>query len=327
MHIINEDTSVMERKLYGGIMGLCVADAMGVPVEFYQRETLKQNPVVDMRSFGTYNQPAGTWSDDTSLTLCLLDSLSRGLDLYDIMDRFQNWIDRGEYTPYGEVFDVGAGTRKALDRYALGIPPRLCGGMDERDNGNGSLMRILPLLFYLRQRFGSMFHTLDMAYAVIHDVSSLTHAHKRSQMACGIYLVIANFIMDGKDIVQAVQQGMDQAMLYYKAKTEFTDETIQYARLEQSDFSGFMEAEIRSTGYVVDTLEASIWCLLTTHSYQECILKAVNLGDDTDTVASVAGGLAGLYYGYQSIPIAWLDTLARREFVEELCEKFYRQEI
>jgi len=134
----------MANNILNGIMGLCVADALGVPVEFVDRETLLKNPVVDMRSYGTYNQPVGTWSDDTSMTLCLADSLSRGLDYDSIMKNFMRWINEGEFTPHGEVFDVGNATRRALGRFEKGAAPLNCGGTSDNDNGNGSLMRILP---------------------------------------------------------------------------------------------------------------------------------------------------------------------------------------
>lgn len=112
----------MQNVITSGIMGLCVGDALGVPVEFIDRNTLRNNPVVDMRAYETHNQPAGTWSDDTSMTLCLLDSLSGGLDYDDIMEKFLRWLHHGEYAPHGEVFDVGITTQNALNRYSGGAP-------------------------------------------------------------------------------------------------------------------------------------------------------------------------------------------------------------
>ena len=126
----------MRNRILDGVMGLCVADALGVPVEFNSREKLKANPVTDMRAYGTHNQPSGTWSDDTSMTLCLLDSLSEGLDYKDVMVKVKSWLTEGKYTPHGEVFDVGIATRQAVSRYMTGVEPLLCGGVGERDNGN-----------------------------------------------------------------------------------------------------------------------------------------------------------------------------------------------
>ena len=311
----------MSNNITNAIMGLCVADALGVPVEFMQRSKLKADPVIDMRAYGTYNQPAGTWSDDTSMTLCLLDSLANGLDYDDIMKKFHQWFDEGAYTPYGETFDVGNATRKAINRYASGTAALECGGKAEGDNGNGSLMRILPILFYLQSQYGSEIN--EEAFDIIHKVSSLTHAHQRSLIACGIYICIASEITQGIGLKAAIQTGTQKAMQYYRNNPEFTHELKHYARLENKDFEKLPEEQIKSSGYVVDTLEAALWCLLNTDNYRDCVLKAVNLGEDTDIVAAVAGGLAGLYYGYESIPQEWLAAIAKRDYIEGLCDNLH----
>jgi len=311
----------MGNNIIDGIMGLCVADALGVPVEFVDRKTLRNEPVVDMRSYGTHNQPRGTWSDDTSMTLCLLDSLSSGLDYDDIMKKFLEWISQGAYTPHGEVFDVGISTRKALKRFLDGTLPLECGGITEQDNGNGSLMRILPILFYLQSIHGTEFKEMDEVFNVIHNTSSLTHAHKRSQIACGIYISIASKLIGDRSLNTAVRFGIYEAMEYYKKHPGFTEELQHFKRLEEKNFDKIPEKQIKSSGYVVDSLEAAVWCLLKTKSYRDCVLKAVNLGEDTDTVAAVAGGLAGLHYGYESIPKEWLAVIIKRDYIESLCIK------
>ncbi|MGH4120933.1 ADP-ribosylglycohydrolase family protein [Clostridium sp.] len=311
----------MENNLLNGIMGACVADALGVPVEFVNRETLSKEPVTYMRSYGTHNQKAGTWSDDTSMTLCLIDSLSKGLDYKDIMTNFIKWINSGEYTPYGEVFDVGNATRKALRRFEGGKAPLDCGGLSENDNGNGSLMRILPTLFYIRSIYGEEFTENDDAMNIIHEVSALTHAHKRSTIACGIYISVANMLIGSMDVLSGVEMGIKNAINYYKRHDEFAGELYHYNRLSDMFFSETPINSIKSSGYVVDTLEAAIWCLLNTKNYKDCVLLAVNLGEDTDTVAAVAGGLAGLYYGYDSIPKEWISVIAKREYIERLCNE------
>ena len=138
-------------------MGLCVGDALGVPVEFMDREALKKDPVVDFRGYGSHHQPIGTWSDDTSLTLCLMDSLKSGFNEKEIMSRFAAWYQKGEFSPHGEAFDVGITTRQSILRYLSGTPAAACGGTSEQENGNGALMRILPLVFYLRAEIGTDF--------------------------------------------------------------------------------------------------------------------------------------------------------------------------
>jgi len=172
----------------------------------------------------------------------------------------------------------------------------------------------------------------------IHNISSLTHAHRRSHIACGIYCLIANHILNypqekqKNSLKKAIEAGLFEAKgdkqhrgLYDDRLEEYEKELKEhYKRLFQKNFAKLPEEKIKSSGYVVDTLEAAIWCLLNTNNYKDCILKAVNLGEDTDTVAAVAGGLAGMYYGINDIPTEWLSQLARRDYIEELCLEFFR---
>lgn len=312
----------MKDRILGGIIGLGAGDAVGVPVEFRGRDVLQRDPVTDMRGFGTYNQPPGTWSDDTSMTLCLLDSLSSGLDYTDIMEKFRLWFVEGRYTPYGEVFGVGRTTRGAITRFIGGMPALESGGDAEQDNGNGSLMRILPLVFYLQNMFGGNFFKNEAAVRIIHNVSSLTHAHKQSRIACGVYLSFAGTLLSGMRLRDAFDLAVARAWEYYEQHGEYAAELQKFRRLAGSGFKNIPEPAIKSGGYVLDTLEAAVWCLLNTDSYEECVLKAVNLGEDTDTVAAVAGGLAGIYYGIDGIPEKWKNQLAKLDYIESLCLKF-----
>ena len=261
----------MRNYVLDGIMGLCVADALGVPVEFMERRSLKRNPVVNMREYGTYNQPKGTWSDDTSMTLCLLDSLSNGLDYDNIMTKFLDWFKKGEYTPYGQAFDIGNGTRRALMRFEEGTPALECGGKSDHENGNGSLMRILPIVFYLRSKYGRDFTSKDEAFQIIHNISALTHAHKRSKIACGIYISIASELFKEVDLKGAIESGIYKAMEYYRNQNEFAEELNHYRRIESKDFEKTNIDKIKSSGYVVHTIEAAIWCLLNTKNYKDCV--------------------------------------------------------
>ena len=313
----------MNNKILSGIIGLAVADALGVPVEFKTRSYLKRNPVTDMIGYGTYNQPPCTWSDDTSLTLCLLDSLRNGLDYEDIMKKFYSWYRVAEYTPHGNVFDVGTTTNAAISRYARGVPALECGGKRDEDNGNGSLMRILPLSFYLRGKYGDNYTENPEVYQIIHNVSSLTHAHPKSLIACGIYLTIAECLFDAKDLNKAIYTGLTKADEFYH-KHPFSRFLKHFNKLYNLDFDTLSEDFIDSGGYVIPTLEAALWCLLNTDSYEKCVQKAVNLGNDTDTVAAVAGGLAGLFYGYEAIPEKWIKQIHRLDYIKELCLVVFR---
>jgi len=309
----------MEDKILAGILGLCVGDALGVPVEFNTRKSLEKDPVTDMRGYGTYHQPPGTWSDDTSMALCLLDSLAGGLDYEDIMQKFMLWFRKGNYSPHGKVFDIGMATKRALDRYADGTEPLRCGGTSGSDNGNGSLMRTLPLAFYLRSRYGSRYTDNNEAFDTIHNVSSLTHAHKISLIACGIYLSVAECLFEAEDLKRGISSGIGKAKNFYEKDTKYALELSFYDRIFKDDFAEIPQSKINSSGHVVDTLEAALWCLLNTDSYEECVLKAVNLGEDTDTVAAIAGGLAGMYYGVDAIPLKWINQIARLGYIKDMC--------
>lgn len=314
-----------------GLWGLMVGDALGVPAEFKDREMLRRMPVMMMNGFGTHWQEVGTWSDDTSMTLATMDSLCHGLDYENMMKRFKDWLFYNkEYTPHGEVFDVGGVCRRAIKNYKMGFDVLECGIDEEGSNGNGSLMRILPaVLFVLKDGKVLDENTLE----VIHNVSKLTHAHPISLTGCGIYAFLVEELLKaepGADVCEILQKGIDRAFFMYENGEDayLAASLRQYRRMENlSEFRQLEEKEIRSTGFVVHTLEAAVWCLLTTNSFKECVLNAVNLGGDTDTVAAVAGSLAGYVYGRNEengIPQEWMKQLSRFEWLEGKVKKFYK---
>lgn len=305
-----------ESKVKAVIVGHAIGDALGVPVEFMSREELKEKPVVDMQGFGTYPVPMGAWSDDTSMSLCALDAMNgKKLNFDKVMVNFGRWYYKGLYTPTGEVFDVGNTCSIAIDNYFIRNDGWAeCGIVHEDSNGNGSLMRINPFVLYTYK-----LHTdIERKIHIIEMASGLTHAHKRSKMACGIYAFILWALLKKPD-KKSVLIGLNKAKDYYKN----CEELNYYNRLFSQTFNETKQEDIKSGGYVVDSLEASIWCLLTTSNYKECVLKAVNLGKDTDTIAAIAGGLAGALYGYDAIPEDWLNSLIKRNYIEELCKKAF----
>ena len=303
-------------KIKSIMVGHAVADALGVPVEFCSREELENKPVTEMLGFGSYSVPAGSWSDDTSMSLCALASLVRGVVDYDeIMQNFGKWYYNDEFTPAGEMFDVGNTCSFAIHNYhKANCSYKECGLDDVRSNGNGSLMRIHPFVLYAHYKMMPLKDWEPMIF----EASALTHAHDRSKLACGIYSYILLHIL-AEPNTKAVNTALRRAALHYQDHKEFDC----YARLFDADFANLDVSEIRSSGYVVDTLEAAVWCLLTTNNYKDCVLKAVNLGNDTDTVAAIAGGLAGALYGYETIPQEWRDTLIKRVDIEAMCEQAY----
>lgn len=296
------------------MLGHAVADALGVPVEFKGREALRKNPVVGMRGFGTHHVPAGAWSDDTSMALCAFDALCHEDWSFDsVMENFVAWFERGEFTPTGICFDVGRTSMKAiLDSICNQKPALKCGCDAEYDNGNGSLMRIHPFVLYAHAKE----LPLDEWIGLIKDASAITHAHERSKVGCLIYAFVLMQLLRENS-----KEGVLSGLRRTKCELQDCEEICHYGRIFESGFAYLDESEIRSSGYVVDTLEAALWCILTTESYKECVLKAVNLGEDTDTVAAVAGGLAGALYGYDAIPEEWRDVLIKRDAIEDLCER------
>ena len=307
-----------------GIMGVVVGDALGCPVQFESREEVARHPVTGMRGYGTFNLPEGSWTDDSSLTIALLESIRRvgEIDLDDIMGNFMKCLYDGEFTPYGESYDIGRGTMQAINRYKKNRKAKKCGGDEEWNNGNGSLMRIMPACLYCSVMESSGMYSDRDAIDVIHSVGGLTHAHIRSNIACGLYFFMAKYILFREGSLQErIQEGLTQGFAFYESYLADKENLHYYDRLKDLEaFKSLPADKIKSTGYVVDALEAAVWSLITTDSFDQALLKAVNLGDDTDTVGAIAGGLAGLYYGYDSIPEDWLSAIKRREWIEEMCE-------
>lgn len=271
----------MKERLKDAIYGLAVGDALGVPYEFSNRGEFVCE---DMIGYGTHNQPKGTWSDDTSMTLATCMSIkNKGkVDIKDIRKEFEEWMFRNKYTPFGKVFDCGNTCSNAI------YDKKGCD--DEWSNGNGSLMRIIPLAF-----------VENISDEEIENVSAITHAHKISKEACVYYVRIAIDLLNGIELKTSIQNNIPEGSIYDSL-------------LWMEDYS---EDEIVSSGYVVDSFEAAIWCLMKTNTYRDCVIKAVNLGRDTDTIAAIAGGLAGILYGYDAIPKEWIDSLQQKEMIEE----------
>lgn len=272
------------RTLRDAVYGLAVGDALGLPVQFEERGSFH---VEKMTGYGTYNMAPGTWSDDTSLTLATCDSikLMGRIDLEDLMCCMTDWYKNGKYTPDGKSFDVGMTTGAALSRGE--------GLSDEASNGNGSLMRIIPLAFLP-----------EVTDDEIREVSALTHGHRISKSACVTYIHIARELLQGRSIKEAVETAVNDGIEESLFKNLLT-------------ISSLPVEQIKSTGYVADTLEAAIWTLENTDNFKDAVMTAVNLGDDTDTVGAVTGALAGIIYGYDAIPAEWLKDLRRKDLINK----------
>jgi ADP-ribosylglycohydrolase len=306
-----------------GLWGVIIGDAIGLPVQFSEREERVKNPVTTMTGNGMFNKPKGFWSDDGALTLATADALSQGDSLPLIMECFAAWLYHGAYTQDGKAYDMGQTTLTAIRNYQRGLPVDRCGGRSLYDNGNGSLMRILPVVLWLRAKYTSGFIADPEARSTLHAISALTHAHPIAMMACGLYASIADGLLDGSPIPKAIDTGVRRAMDIYNRDPIFQSHTVHFESIGDSQkLKRKAVSKIKSGGYVVETLEASLWCFLNTTSYQEAVLKAVNLGHDTDTTAAVCGGLAALAYGPDSIPGEWIESIPRLDVGLDILHRF-----
>ncbi|MBD3393378.1 MAG: hypothetical protein GF418_14725, partial [Chitinivibrionales bacterium] len=306
-------TDKLSASLYASIAG----DALGVPVEHSTRQELALTSVKNMLGYGRYDQPEGTWSDDSSMILCTMESLCKGYNLDDIGKTFCSWLFESRWTASGYVFDSGLTTFVALESIRSDQKnARESGGGGPDDNGNGSLMRILPAALYFSNE-----DTPGMLEK-IHEVSAITHAHPRAKAGCGIYALIVRALLESADKAEALARALEEAREYYKSDPAFQPEMKHYERLLAARIPGLDAAEIQSSGYVVHTLEAAVWCLFKASDTKSILLEAVNLGLDTDTTGTVAGGLAGLAHGLEGVPAVWLSSLARKDEIDALITQF-----
>ncbi len=282
---------IRDRAL-GGFLGLAVGDALGTTLEFERRD---QHPrLVDITGGGPFGLPRGCWTDDTAMALALADSLvaSENLNCRDLMDRFVAWWQNGEYSPTGHCFDIGVTTRQALDRYCRTGDP-LAGSTDPKTAGNGSLMRLSPVAL----RFWSDRTRLESAAA---QQSRTTHGAQEAVDGCRAFAGLLADSISGKPRRDVL------------ARRSF-EGAWAIAEVLDGSWRGRSRDQIRSSGYVVHTLEAALWSVARTADFRNAVLLAANLADDADTVAAVTGQLAGAIYGLSGIPEQWLDQIAWKD--------------
>lgn len=308
---------VKDDKVKNGILGFIIGDAVGVPYEFKKREDIDK---VEMKGYGTHNVEKGTWSDDSSMVIATMQSIidnNGNINYEDIMNNFVLWNYKGEFTPNGITFDIGNTTYKAIrnyyyrDEFEIYKDPIKCGINEFYDNGNGSLMRILPIAYYC------FYKEIDEKeiYSIVKNISSLTHSHNISIMGCYIYVLFVIQLLKG------CSKESSYSYIKHSNYDMFDIETKRYYdRLLNNDISLLDSSDISGSGFVIDTLEAVIWSFLNSNSYKKSIINAVKLGDDTDTVGALVGALSGIYYN--ALPNEWLEEIKRREYLMGLCTKY-----
>ena len=310
------------RQVRDGVLGVIIGDMLGVPVEFYRREALDKDPVTGLRAGGSHAQPLGAWSDDSALTLCLAESLTQGFKLSVIAQSFVDWKLKQKWTSHGVVFDIGKQTfmalnnlQKILESGDFEALKHLGSESGERTNGNGSLMRTLPLYYHIQKE------GVEQSFEKIWQVSALTHPHVRSALACTIYLMMLDELIKNETIKEAYIQTQIRMKAFFTENPVHNTEQETFSRIIEEDISTLTRDEIGSGAYVIDTLEASFWSLLNTNSYAEAVLRAVNLGNDTDTTGAVTGGMAGVFYGIDTAPKEWYEAVVKKGEIEGLCVK------
>lgn len=297
-----------KERVEGAIVGLLIGDALGVPYEFHERESIPPLSKIEYdppKGFRRAHQgvPIATWSDDGSQALCLLASLlhNNALDLDDLANRFVNWFSRGYMAVNNHVFDIGITTQYAIENINRGINPLDSGEKGEMSNGNGSLMRVLPLALWHQGNDSELIRDAQLQ-------SRITHGHLRSQLCCALYCLWARNILN--EVAQPWEKAVESIFSECKSDNDRLAELELHIKpLEAYDCTG--------TGYVVDCLHSAKKAL-EVNGFEKTVKTAIAFGNDTDTTACVAGGIAGLIYGVDGIPQHWRDTLKGKELYEPL---------
>ena len=301
-------------QIKDSFLGFIVGDAFGVPYEGYQRQNLKKEKIGEMVGYKTHREPAGSWSDDTSMTIATMDSVinNNGYDYEDIMKNFCNWYSSGEYTASGKLFDIGKITRTAILNYRSEGNIKKCGQKKITDNGNGSLSRMLPVAIYCYYKdFDD-----DETYDIVKNVSSLTHSHKIAILGCFIYVKFMQYIFSGKSIREAY----DLTVKYNYFKYAGIRATGYFNRLLSGKIDTLNENDIKTTGFILDTLEAVFWVALKSKNYEDSVINSVKLGRDADTTAALVGSITGFVYG--NIPDRWTEKVKRLDYLLELIDDY-----
>ena len=292
----------------GALIGLAIGDALGAAVEFSPPGSFAE--VTGYRSGGPYGLKAGEWTDDTSMALALADSISQvGWNLNDQADRYVEWWKTGKYSVIGRCFDIGITTRNALANYITTKDALQSGDPSERASGNGSIMRLAPVPIHFADKYPNQ---IDVISRVAEESSIATHASEQCLSACRYLSIVIAALIHGEDR-QAVLSP-DWQPLQQLNQIKPLHPLIQ--EIAQGSFREKQPPEIKGTGWVVQSLEASLWAFHNADSFSDAVLKAVNLGDDADTTGAICGQLAGAYWGESQIHSSLLSGLARMDLLE-----------
>ena len=307
-------------QVVGGLVGNAVGDALGLPVEFKSREELKADPVFEMQGFGSHLVAPGTWSTNTSMVIALMESIREcgKINKSDILHRLSKWLYLAEYTVGSEIVNSNTTIAMAIEMFKKGYDPDECGDAFEFATDNGALVRILPVAFLCYN-----YNIQGKArYNLVKNVTRLTHATEKCILANMIFVNYACYLLEGYYPAVALQKIQQEKYSFFSEAC-----VDSFSRILKKNLTELPEEEIQSNSDVIESLEAAIWSLVTTRNFEQAVIKAVNLGHDTDTIGALTGGLAGLYYGMQGIPRRWLDKLKRLPELETIAEGFSKAEV
>jgi ADP-ribosyl-[dinitrogen reductase] hydrolase len=313
----------LQERYRGAMLGLAVGDALGVPAEFKDRGTFPK--ITEMIGGGPFRLNPGEWTDDTTMALCLANSLIEkgGFDAKDQMDKYWNWVENGYMSSNGRMFDIGDKTSDSLCKYRKTGNPFAGDNRDDTSSGNGSLMRLTPIpLFYPTLPPTDKTHNpipnfLD--YSV--QMSMTTHGSNDCILSCGhLSGMIVGCLLD-----KTKEEILSPMYCPVPSMYEGEDFSPLLLDIIMGGYKTITENQIKSTGYVLHTLEAALWCFYNTETFEDGLIKAVNLGHDSDTTGAVYGQLAGAYYGVQSIPQRWLDKTVMCNIISDVADKLYEK--
>jgi len=301
----------MIERYKGCLLGLAAGDALGTALEFMPPGSFE--PITDMVGGGPFGLTAGQWTDDTSMALCLAESLieKRGFDPKDQLERYVQWYEGGHLSSTGDCFDIGNTVSDALMRFHQTSDP-FPGSTHPRSAGNGSIMRLAPVPMFYRAR-------PELAIEMCAQSSRTTHGAKAAVDGCRYFGALLVGALGGLDKEELLSERFSPVHGHW-SRHPLCPEIDEIAA---GSFKRKEPPQIRGTGYVVESLEAALWAFHNSGSFEEGALMAVNLGDDADTTGAVFGQLAGAYYGERGIPKKWTAKIAKRELIESFAERLY----
>lgn len=300
--------------LFQSLTAVALGDALGYPIQHDTRPNPFDDPIHEMVEHRTNQIPAGTWSDDTSLSIASLVSLTFGYNLYDLMTRYSQWYHFGDYTPFNNAYDVDNTSKAAIERFDKGTTPVLCGGTLDSDNDNTALKRLMPLAFYILTK--NQQYTFNETVAdIIHDYTATTNRTPKTFIGSGILTnVIIRLIQNPNKyaMLRAVKEALD----YYRSKDQYAAQVPFFEQLEESHFLRQSSTKLRPSSDVIATLNAVFWCLMNSEQYNVAVSKAVNLGSNADTIGSITSMLASLLFAPVTFPENWLSKLQGRNQIK-----------